>query len=88
VSLFFALGPKHVELLHELLPGVKTIALLANRNNANFQPAVPEIWAATDALKQRLDVLTASTEAELESDLATMVQNGVGALIVMPDPTC
>ena len=86
VSVFFALGPKHVELLHELLPTVNTIALLGNRNNANFQSVVPEIRAATDALKQRLDVLTASTENELEADFATMVQNGVGALIVLPDP--
>jgi len=86
VSVFFALGPKHVELLHELLPTVNTIALLGNRNNANFQSVVPEIRAATDALKQRLDVLTASTENELEADFATMVQNGVGALIVVPDP--
>ena len=86
VSVFFALGPKHVELLHELLPAVNTIALLGNRNNPNFQSVVPEIRAATDALKQRLDVLTASTENELEADFATMVQNGVGALIVAPDP--
>jgi putative tryptophan/tyrosine transport system substrate-binding protein len=86
VSVFFALGPKHVELLHELLPAVNTIALLGNRNNANFQSVVPEIRAATDALKRRLDVLTASSENELEADFATMVQNGVGAVIVMPDP--
>jgi putative ABC transport system substrate-binding protein len=86
VSVFFALGPKHVELLHELLPSVNTIALLGNRNNPNFQSVVPEIRAATDALKQRLDVLTASTENELEADFATMVRNGVGALIVVPDP--
>jgi putative tryptophan/tyrosine transport system substrate-binding protein len=86
VSVFFALGPKHVELLHELLPAVNTIALLGNRNNANFQSVVPEIRAATDALKRRLDVLTASSENELEADFATMVQNGVGALIVVPDP--
>ena len=86
VSVFFALGRKHVELLHELLPAVNTIALLGNRNNPNFQSVVPEIRAATDALKQRLDVLTASTENELEADFATMVQNGVGALIVAPDP--
>jgi putative ABC transport system substrate-binding protein len=32
------------------------------------------------------DVLTARTESELEVDFATMAQNRVGALIVMPDP--
>ena len=32
------------------------------------------------------DMLTARTESELEADFATMVQNRIGALIVMPDP--
>ena len=87
VSIFStALGPKHVELLHELLPAVSVIALLGNPNNANFQSAVPDIRAAADVLKQHLEVLTASTESELEAVFATMVQHRVGALIVMADP--
>jgi hypothetical protein len=32
------------------------------------------------------DMLTARTESELEADFATVAQNRVGALIVMPDP--
>ena len=87
VSIFStALGPKHVELLHELLPAVSVIALLGNPNNANFQSAVPDIRAATDVLKQRLEVLTASTESELDAAFAIMVQHRVGALMVMADP--
>jgi putative tryptophan/tyrosine transport system substrate-binding protein len=63
MSLFFGtLVSKQLELLHELLPAVNAIALLGNRNNTNFEPIVPEIRTATDALKQRLDVLTAGTE--------------------------
>jgi putative tryptophan/tyrosine transport system substrate-binding protein len=81
-----ALGPKDVELLHELLPAVSAIALLGNPNNANFQSAVPDVRAAADALRQHLEVLTASTESELEAVFATMVQRRVGALIVMADP--
>ena len=80
------LGPKHVELLHELLPSVTVIALLANSSNANFQPAVPDILAAADALNQRLEVLTASTQSELDAAFGIMDQHRVGALIVMPDP--
>jgi putative ABC transport system substrate-binding protein len=87
MSAFFSiLGPKHVEFLHELLPAVNTIALLGNPDNANFQPVLLDIRAATAALKQRLEVLTASTENELEAAFATMAQRGVGALIVVPDP--
>ena len=87
MSIFISvLGPKRVELLHELLPAANTIALLANPGNANIKTDEPEIWAAADHLKQHLEVLTASTESDLEAAFATMVQHRVGSLIVMPDP--
>jgi putative tryptophan/tyrosine transport system substrate-binding protein len=79
-------GPKRVELLHELLPEVNTIALLGNPGNANVRTDVPDIQAAAGALKQRLEVLTASTESDLDAAFSIMVQRRVGALVVMPDP--
>jgi putative ABC transport system substrate-binding protein len=81
-----AVGPKRVELLHELLPAANTIALLANPGNVNIKTDEPEISAAAERLKHHLEVLTASTESDLESAFATMVQHRVGSLIVMPDP--
>ena len=51
--LFSILGPKHVELLRELLPAVNTIAVLGNPSNENFQLDTPDIRAAADALKLR-----------------------------------
>jgi ABC-type uncharacterized transport system substrate-binding protein len=87
VSVFLSLlGPKRVELLHEILPAANTIALLANPGNVNINADEPEIRAAADRLKQHLEVLTASTESDLEAAFATMVQHRVGSLIVMPDP--
>jgi putative tryptophan/tyrosine transport system substrate-binding protein len=80
------LGPKRVELLHELLPAANTIALLANPGNVNFKTDEPEIRAAVDGLNQHLEVLTASTEADLEAAFATTAQHRVGSLIVIPDP--
>jgi putative ABC transport system substrate-binding protein len=86
-SVFFSvLGPKRVELLHELLPTVNTIALLGNPGNANFQPDMLDIRAAADAVRQRLEVLTAGTKSDVEAAFATMVQRRAGALIVIPDP--
>jgi len=79
-------GPKRVELLHELLPEVNTIAVLGNSRNANVPADVPDIQAGADALNQRLEVLTASTDSDLEAAFAIMVQHRVGALIVLPDP--
>jgi putative ABC transport system substrate-binding protein len=84
--LLSVLGPKRVELLHELLPAANTIALLANPGNVNIKTDEPEIRAAADGLKQHLEVLTASTDSDLEAAFATMVQHRVGSLIVMPDP--
>jgi putative ABC transport system substrate-binding protein len=87
VSLIISvLGPKRVELLHELLPAANTIALLANPGNVNIKADEPEIRAAADRLKLHLEVLTASTESDLEAAFATMAQHRVGSLIVMPDP--
>jgi len=87
MSVFFSvLGPKRVELLHELLPAADTIALLSNPGNVNIKTDEPEIRAAADRLKQHLEVLTASTEGDLEAAFATMVRHRVGSLIVMPDP--
>src|SRR5215475_5006755 len=87
VSISFSiLGPKRVELLHELLPAVKTIALLGNPRNPNFQVDTPDIRAAADTLMQGLEVLAASTESDIEAAFAMMVQHRLGALIVVPDP--
>jgi putative ABC transport system substrate-binding protein len=87
MSIFFSvLGPKRVELLHELLPAADAIALLANPGNVNIKTDEPEIFAAADRLKHHLELLTASTESDLEAAFASMVQHRVGSLIVMPDP--
>jgi putative tryptophan/tyrosine transport system substrate-binding protein len=87
MSLFYSvLGPKRVELLHEILPTADTIALLANSGNVNIKSDEPEIRAAADRLKHHLELVTASTESDLEVAFASMVQHRVGSLIVMPDP--
>ena len=83
---FSVAEPKRVELLHELLPGLNTIALLGNPANENLQADVPDTRTAAAALKQPLEVLTASTESELAGAFVTLVQRRVGGLVVMPDP--
>jgi putative ABC transport system substrate-binding protein len=80
------LGPKRVELLHEILPTADTIALLANPGNVNIKTDEPEIRAAADRLKHHLELLIAGTESDLDAAFATMVQHRVGSLIVTPDP--
>ena len=79
------LGPKRLEVLRELFPSTSTFALLINPSNPNVVDA-PETEAAANAIGRRLEVLTASTEGDLEAAFTTMVRRQVGALIVMPDP--
>ena len=84
--LFGALGPKQLELIHELFPNSSTVALLLNPSNPNSQIDTPAIQAAADALGQHLEVLTATTEDELETAFTTMIRQQVDALVVKPDP--
>jgi putative ABC transport system substrate-binding protein len=79
------LGPKCLELLRELFPSTSTFALLVNQSNPNVV-AIPETDAAANAIGRRLEVLTASTEGDLEGAFTTMVKRQVGALVVMADP--
>jgi putative ABC transport system substrate-binding protein len=74
-----------LELLRELLPSISTFALLVNRNNPNVVDA-PETEAAANAIGRRVEVLTASTDRDLEAAFTTMVKRQAGALVVMPDP--
>jgi hypothetical protein len=57
-----ALGPKQLEILHEILPSAGTIVLLVNADNPNAQAE-----AAAHVLGQRLEVLTASTDGDLDA---------------------
>jgi putative tryptophan/tyrosine transport system substrate-binding protein len=79
------LGRKRLELLRELLPSISTIAFLVNPSNPNLADA-PDTEAAANALGRRLEVLTASTERDLEAAFTIMVKRQAGALVLMPDP--
>jgi putative ABC transport system substrate-binding protein len=81
-----AMGPKHLELLHELLPKASKIVSLLNPGNPNANAYTVQTQAATDALGLRLQVLTARTEADLEAAFGIMVQQRADALAVIADP--
>ena len=48
--LLTGLASKHLELLHDLLPAARTIALFVNPSNPNARVYVPEAQAAAEAL--------------------------------------
>jgi putative ABC transport system substrate-binding protein len=79
-------GPKHLELLHELLPTASMIVSLLNPSNPNAHPYALQTQAAADALGLRLQALTAHTEADLEAAFGIMIQQRADALLVIADP--
>jgi putative ABC transport system substrate-binding protein len=79
------LGAKRLGLLHELVPAASTFALLINPTNPGSEGFSRDVQAAAGALGQRILALTASTEREIDGAFATLVQQRVGALTVMPD---
>jgi putative ABC transport system substrate-binding protein len=85
-NLFTGLASKHLELLHDLLPAARTIALFVNPSNPNAHVYVLETRAAADALGLHVGVLTASSEGDLEPAFRIMVQQRADALLVIADP--
>jgi putative ABC transport system substrate-binding protein len=80
-----ALNPKRLELLSELVPQAKVIALLVNPNNPSTERAIRDVQEAARANGVQLHILKASTESEIDADFASLVQRQAGALIVATD---
>jgi putative ABC transport system substrate-binding protein len=76
------LHAKRLELLSELVPQAKVIALLVN---PNIQPTELLLQKAARAKGVQLHVLKASTESEINAAFASLVQRQAGALLVNPD---
>ena len=88
VTLFaYLLDAKRVEIMHELVPGAAVVALLVNPNSpAQAEAQFAEVEAASRKFGQRLVLLKAGTESEIDQAVATMVQSKAGALLVSADP--
>jgi putative ABC transport system substrate-binding protein len=78
-----ALGGKQVELLRELVPNAMTIAVLVDTNFAGSASALKDIRAAARIFGQRVMILNASNEQELEAASETLAHQPSDALIVL-----
>jgi ABC-type uncharacterized transport system substrate-binding protein len=77
VGLFaYSLGPKRFELLHELIPTAKLIAVMANPTNQAANLDRRDVETAARAIGQRIVVLEASSEGDFEPAFAAMAQQG------------
>ncbi len=77
---------KRFEVLHETIPDAASIGYLLNPTNANVDANSRDVQAVAESLGQKLILVEASTESELEAAFAAFVQAQVGALFVDDDP--
>ena len=85
-SLNVEVGPKRLELLHEVVPNATSMALLVNPTNPSIaEPFSRALEAAARALGLQLHVLHASSEREIEAAFETLVKLRAGGLVIMPD---
>ena len=87
VGLFtVVLEGKKLELLIELVPKAKVIAMLVNPNSPLAEPETRNIQAAARAIGQRVQVLHAGSGNDLDMAFSSLVQMGASALVVGSDP--
>ncbi len=82
------LMPKRLELLSELVPQARLIALLVNPNTGaeRMKGMIRDMQEAARAKGVQLDVVKAGTESEIDAAFATLDQLQAGALVVGSDP--
>ena len=78
------LVPKRVGLLHELVPGAVRFALLVNPNTPNTETVIRDAQSAASAIGQQIEVLTASTNRDIDMAFASLMQKRADALLVAP----
>ena len=79
------LGPKRLELLHELVPTATVVALLVNPTNPNAEGLTRDLRAAARMLGLQLHVLHASMERDFDAVFASLAQLKAGGLIIGTD---
>jgi putative tryptophan/tyrosine transport system substrate-binding protein len=81
---FYSVGlaAKRLELLHELVPNARLVAVLVQHGSVVAEEQETGLEKAADALGLRLLVLPVSGERDLEPAFAKLVAEGAGALVV------
>jgi len=81
-----ALEPKRLELLHEVVPAASVIGALMNPTRPDAEAQLRDVQEAARALGRKIISLNASSERDIDTAFATLVQERAGALLVGSDP--
>jgi putative ABC transport system substrate-binding protein len=77
---------KQFEILHETVPGAALIGFFVNSTNANADTDTRNVQAAAVSIGQRVLVLQAHSDSDLEAASVALDQGGIGAFLVAADP--
>jgi putative ABC transport system substrate-binding protein len=80
------LAAKQFEVLHETVPKAALFGFLVNPTIADAETQTKNALAAAEMLGQKLLVVQATRDSELETAFVTLVQQRAGALVVGADP--
>ena len=80
------LGPKRLELLHELVPSARRVAGLLNPSNPNSERLKNDLASAAHMLDLELQVFYAGSEEEFDSVFSSIRRLRLGALVIGTDP--
>ena len=79
-------GPKRLELLHELIPTAVNVAVLVNPASAALaEPQTRALQAAAPKLGLQLHFLNASTDGEIDAAFVALAQQRPDGLVIIPD---
>jgi len=76
------LGAKQLGLLHELVPGDALIAVLVNPNSPITESFIADLRLAASAIGRQIEILTATTNREIDAAFAGLTQKQIRALVV------
>jgi putative ABC transport system substrate-binding protein len=79
------MGPKRLELLHELVPAANIVAVLVNPTNPNAEAQSRAFLMAAASLGLTVHVLNASNEPDVDAAFASLVKLHAGALVIGTD---
>jgi ABC-type uncharacterized transport system substrate-binding protein len=80
------LDPKRMELLSELVPEAKVVALLVNPHNPQSDRIMKDVTEAARSKGVKLSIIRAAGEGEIEAAFASLVQQRARALSIGSDP--
>jgi putative tryptophan/tyrosine transport system substrate-binding protein len=80
------LAAKAFEILHETVPNAALIGYLVNPTNADSEINAKNVQAAAESVGQKLLIVQASTDSDLDTAFATLVQQHAGGLVVGAEP--